>query len=341
MKRVLIGFLFIILSLSLSFVSAYVIEQQMQNISQTITNVPYYYVDNNTSNVDVVDDIGTHSNFTAQQTGPDVSTDNLTEALDPHWLNGWAKRIQITIDASDVGEPLVNFPICVYLSASSGRFNDDVTTVFDELQSDANRKKIAVTTADGVSECYVEIERWNTSAEQAWLWVNVPSISNTTDTDLYLYYDSSQPDNTSYVGDKGSLAAQSVWDPSFKGVWHLNEDPSGAAPQMADSTLNAHNGTAYGSMTSGNQFLGQIDGSLNLDGTNDYIQTTSNDLQTLENFTLNVWFKVDSTTSPQHILWEGPSTQNGWGDGSGNPLSHELHLTICKFDTNDTLNFFY
>jgi hypothetical protein len=54
-----------------------------------------------------------------------------------------------------------------------------------------------------------------------------------------------------------------------------------------------------------------------------------------------VWFKVDSTTTPQHILWQGPSTQNGWGDGSGNPLSHEMHLTICKFDTNNTLNYFY
>jgi hypothetical protein len=55
MKRVFIGFLFLALSLSLSFVSAYVIEQQMQSVSQTITNIPYYYVDNNTSNADAVD----------------------------------------------------------------------------------------------------------------------------------------------------------------------------------------------------------------------------------------------------------------------------------------------
>ncbi|MCW4040213.1 MAG: DUF2341 domain-containing protein [Candidatus Bathyarchaeota archaeon] len=341
MKRTFIGFLFIALSLSLSFVSAYVIEQQMQSISQTITNIPYYYADNNTSNVDAVDDVGTHSNFTAQQMGPGATTDNLTEALDTHWLSGWAKRIRITIDVSDVGEPLTNFPILVYLSANSGRLNDDVSAIFDELQSDANRKKIAITTADGISECYVEIERWDDGQEQAWLWVNIPSISNTTDTDLYLYYDSSQPDNTVYVGDKETVPAQTVWNTDFAGVWHLNEDPSGTAPQMNDSTSNAHNGTSYGSMTSGNQVIGRNDGSLDLDGTNDYIQTTSNELETLENFTLSVWFKVDSTTTPQHIIWEGPSSQNGWGDGSGNPLSHEMHLTIGKFDANDTLNFFY
>ena len=90
MRRTVVGLLFIVLSLSLSLVSAYVIKQQMQSVSQTITNIPYYYVDNNTSNVDAVDDVGTHSNFTAQQTGPGAFTDNVMEALDPHWLSGWA-----------------------------------------------------------------------------------------------------------------------------------------------------------------------------------------------------------------------------------------------------------
>jgi hypothetical protein len=37
------------------------------------------FVDNNTSNVDSNDDIGTHSNFTAQQYGPDLINDTLTE----------------------------------------------------------------------------------------------------------------------------------------------------------------------------------------------------------------------------------------------------------------------
>jgi len=110
---------------------------------------------------------------------------------------------------------------------------------------------------------------------------------------------------------------------------------------MRDSTSNNHNGTSNGNMTSGDQVAGKIDGSLNLDGNDDYIQTTSNELKTLDSFTLSVWFKADSTTVPQHILWEGPASQNGWGDGSGNPDSHEMHLTICKFDTNNTLNFFY
>lgn len=47
----------------------------------------------------------------------------------------------------------------LYISASSEYNNDDISCVFDELQSDANRKKIAVTKSDGETECKVEIEK--------------------------------------------------------------------------------------------------------------------------------------------------------------------------------------
>ncbi|UCC57750.1 MAG: hypothetical protein JSW14_05070 [Candidatus Bathyarchaeum sp.] len=53
--------------------------QETNSITQTIRNIPYYYVDNNLSNVDSSGDKGTHSNFTAQQYGPDSIEDTLTE----------------------------------------------------------------------------------------------------------------------------------------------------------------------------------------------------------------------------------------------------------------------
>jgi hypothetical protein len=53
--------------------------QQTDSATQTIKNVPYYYVDNNTSDVDSSADKGTHSNFTAQQQNPDSTYDILTE----------------------------------------------------------------------------------------------------------------------------------------------------------------------------------------------------------------------------------------------------------------------
>ncbi|MDH5691347.1 MAG: DUF2341 domain-containing protein, partial [Candidatus Bathyarchaeota archaeon] len=297
------------------------------------------YVDNNASDVDSFAGKGTHGNFSAQQYGPDSIYDALTEENAGNWLSGWDKRVRIAINSTDINAPLTDFPVLIYLSnSSSGENDEDVSFVFDEVGS--NSKKIAVTTGDSTTQCYVEIEKWDHTNEKAWLWVKVPSINSTADTDLYLYYDGSQSDNTAYVGDKESTPAQNVWNTNFKGVWHLDEDPSGTAPQMRDSTSNNNDGTSNGAMTSGDQIIGKIDGSLDFDGTNDYIQTTSSELKTLDNFTLSVWFKADSTTAPQHILWEGPVTENGWGDGSS-PNSHEMHLTICKFDANNTLNFFY
>jgi hypothetical protein len=128
------------------------------------------------------------------------------------WLSGWAKRIEINIDNTKIDAALSNFPVLIYLSASSGYNNDDVSAVFDELTSDANRKKIAVTESDETSQCYVEIERWDDANEKAWLWVKVPSISDSADTTLYIYYDSTQSDNTTYVGDVNDAVCANVWD---------------------------------------------------------------------------------------------------------------------------------
>jgi hypothetical protein len=254
------------------------------------------------------------------------------------WLNGWAKRVKLTIDRNDISAPLADFPVLVYLSTSSGRGHDDVSFVFDELQNDANRFKIAVTTSNCITQCYVEIEKWDQASEQAWLWVKVPSISTTSDTILHLYYDKNQPDNTTYVGDPTSVPGQTVWSNGFAGVWHLH-DTTGGSGAIKDSTSNAHHGTDNGSPTLG--AAGKIDNAINFDGTDDYIQTTSNESKTAENITWEIWLKADSTTASHHVLWEGPAAQNGWGE-PGDANTHEMHLTIGHMgSTPDVLDFFY
>ncbi|MDH5634506.1 MAG: PKD domain-containing protein, partial [Candidatus Bathyarchaeota archaeon] len=49
------------------------------SLTQSVHAQGYDYVDNNTSNVDGIADIGNHSSFTAQQYGPDSILDTLTE----------------------------------------------------------------------------------------------------------------------------------------------------------------------------------------------------------------------------------------------------------------------
>ena len=64
------------------------------------------------------------------------------------------------------------------------------------------------------------------------MWVSKDNwnISSDTDTEIYIYYDNTESDNTTYVGDVGSRTE--VWDSNFKGVWH------GDAVSVVDSTSN-------------------------------------------------------------------------------------------------------
>jgi len=160
------------------------------------------------------------------------------------WLGTWENRLKIRIDHSSIMANLTNFPVLVHLSTSSGKTSIDTSAVFDELTSDANRKKIAVTTSDETTQCYVEIKQWSDADEQAWLWVKVPSVSATVDTVLYLYYDVAQADNTTYVGDTNSTPAETVWDSNFMGVWHFAESGNGTAGEYKDST--SHNNDGQG-----------------------------------------------------------------------------------------------
>lgn len=158
------------------------------------------------------------------------------------WLSGWAKRIKITVDSSKVDAALSNFPVPIKISTSSGLTSSDVSAYFDELSSDANRKKIAVTTSDGITQCQVEIERHDDANEKAWLHVNLPSISDSVDTDLYLYYDSTHADNSTYVGDTTDAAAQAVWDSNFIAVWNMADATTST---IKNSKTDAHHGTKY------------------------------------------------------------------------------------------------
>jgi len=218
----------------------------------------------------------------------DYGGEETTGAAVPNWLNNWKKRMKMTIDHTEISSSLANFPVLIYLSSSSGIYRDSVVGVFNEVGSSS--KKIAVTTSDGTTQCYVEIEKWDSANSKAWLWVNVSSVSSTADTILYLYYDSSHADNTNYVGDPTSTPAKRVWDSYFKGVFHLGET-SGGSGAIKNSTSTSNGGTDSGSPTFG--ATGEVDGAINFDGTNDYINL-GKAFQTITTaITIEGWMKPD------------------------------------------------
>ena len=191
--------------------------------------------------------------------------------LSDTWLPGWGEnRITVTIDSSKIDDDLTDFPVAIHLNSSAGLGSFDASAVLTEL-ADADRKKIAITGADGITEQYVEIENWDAANNKATLHTKCPSILAAADTVLYLYYDAAHADNTTYVGDTGDAAAQSVWDSSFKATWHLAQDPTGGAEAILDSTTNVKHGTAV-NMESGDLVDGLHAKGLNFDGYNKAVQ---------------------------------------------------------------------
>lgn len=217
-------------------------------------------------------------------------------------LSGWDNRFKITIDSSVVDAELTDFPIMIRISAATGKTNFDMSPVFDEVG--ANSLKIAVAT-DADVECYVEVEKWDESGEEAILHVKVPTIASGADTVLYLYYDSSHADNIAYVGLSASAVAQNVWDSDFELVYHMNQDPNDT--DVLDSTSNNKDSTPSGAAWDAGRLVdGKIGNCIRFKADSAYLPFTLTALGT--QYTLEVLYKFSSA--------------------SGNPMF------VCRSDSN-------
>ena len=254
----------------------------------------------------VVWGIGVNANTASLTITPNTATVNALA-----WLSGWDNRIKLTIDKDVVDTAnQTNFPVMVYLSAASGIGDVDVSCVFDELTADANRKKIAVTSSDGTTELYVEIESWDDANEKATLHVKVPSVAYNADTILYLYYDADHADNDTYVGDTTDAVTHNVWDEWFEGVWHMAQDPNGdGADAIKDSTSHANEGTPAGTMLTEDLVDGQVGKGIAFDGTDDCMAVPdSADFDFTDAFTLEAIYDPVETYRDGRLIYRYDTT---------------------------------
>lgn len=125
-----------------------------------------------------------------------------------------------------------------------------------------------------------------TGSGQLNYWVNVPSVSSTTDTVFYSCYGNAAI--TSYRG-----ISTATWDSNYGAVWHL---PNGTTLNANDSTVNGNTPSATNGTTSTS---GQIDGAAAFDGSSNYIQyPDASSLQSTSNLTVSVWVYLQSYGTP-------------------------------------------
>jgi hypothetical protein len=227
--------------------------------------------------------------ITADNSVDPDATQSFTLTVVSGWYNsGWRYRKAITIDRTKVGATLTNFPFLV------SRTDSDLAA---RAQSSGN--DILFTSSDGVTKLDHQIETYTSGTGALVGWVEVPSLSTTADTVIYMYYGNASAADQQNAG--------AVWDSGFKGVWHLSEGPTSTAPQFRDSTGNTNHGTAQGSIAAGAQVAGKVDGSITLDGTSDYISTT-NQATVPNTVTVEAWFKTTTASGKKIVGYASDQT---------------------------------
>ena len=231
------------------------------------------------------------------------------------WSNNYTHRRAITIDHTKVpNTDQVNFPVLI-----SGTYPYLASTANGGAVTSANGYDILFTSdVNGTSPLAFERETYDPSTGTVNFWVNVPTVSHTSDTVIYLFYG-----NSSVTTDPSS--AMATWDNNYAGVWHL---PDGTTLSAGDSTLNSNTGTIIGATAA----TGQIGGAAAFDGSTGLITVSNNSSIDVASgdFTASVWFYANSysgfntvfdkgTTSSNrdYSFWINSSSGGWWAIGSG------------------------
>jgi len=198
----------------------------------------------------------------------------------PWWNSNWQYRKEIAIDHTKIDNTLLNFPVLFHNISSD--FADHAQVDGDDFVFVAN---------DHTTVYHHEIESYTNGTGELIAWVNITSLSSTTDTTMWLYYGNSSC--TSQENPTG------VWDSSFAGVWHLNETCAGTGGTHVDSTSNNNNGTTSGGVTT--NIAGMISGADQLDGSDDHVAVPHDtSLDIIGEVTASLWVRPERLPFANH-----------------------------------------
>ncbi len=201
----------------------------------------------------------------------------------------YSRRIFLntTVTGANIKNNIYNFPALIRLNQSTFDFSLAGKSGEDLLFTKSNGKPL-----------YYEIERWDSEAGKAEIWVRVDTIyGNRNNQSIILYWGNNDADN----GSDGNAVFDTSW--GFQGVWHMGNEPDDS---VYDATVNKYHGispdTARPLISEG------VMGNCRLfDGIADFItmpNTASGKLDFPQNGTYSVsaWVKADTLTDLQQTL---------------------------------------
>ncbi len=213
------------------------------------------------------------------------------------WYNGsWTNRRQITISSAQVSTTETNFPVLITGDNFDAAF-------FSSVRSDGG--DIIFTASDGTTELAKELVSITTSTQSLEAWVTIPSLSNSVDTSIYVYYNN--PANA-------LTNSTSVWANNFNAVWHFD---TAVAP--TDSTGNGNTGAANNTPTASS--TAAVGAGITFDGTSQYIDVNdANSLDMSGNFSFSFWMSKASATARNERMF------NKAGDGGAWQSNYNLQM---------------
>jgi hypothetical protein len=149
------------------------------------------------------------------------------------WPDGWAWEIPVAVRATAIDATLSNWTAIL----TEATLPDHV---FDHAQNGGGDLRF-YGGKNGTNRLACDVRIFDTANGIADIAVLIPTVSSTVDTVIYLRYGKagvSQPAPSEPYGQYASYDEYTV------GVWSLNEDPSGTAPQMKNRASNLFHGTA-------------------------------------------------------------------------------------------------
>jgi hypothetical protein len=220
---------------------------------------------------------------------------------------GFTYRKLITINHNLIDSDLTNFPVWVY----------NISSDFDSTNIQANGEDIAFYSYDFNTKYNHEIEIYNGTTGEIGIWVNVTSISSTTDTSFWICYSNSS------CGDQQN--PEGVWDSNYLFVSHMNDKTTSS---ISDSTPNANDGTKAGS-NNPTEIDGIVGKAQDYERNNQSRIEMDNKTSPLDAFTLECWVKLETEGGLAHQLISDQYNVVSFGQ-----LSYKMWIA----PTVDTLN---
>ena len=221
--------------------------------------------------------LSSNANFFA--TNQDVGIQSCTST---QMVNLEESGMQIAYTNNNPANNLTNFPALVSL-----------TDIDLENHAQFNGNDIVFTDSTGQNRLNYEIENYIPSTGALTAWVQIPSLSDATDTIIYMYF--GNPSATSLANASGT------WDGSYQGVYHMKDNAGNHT--VSDSTSYAVTGTASRN-TNLLTTSGEIYNALSLTSAS------------FDNITINSGATSIGTESVSFSLWFNPTTTLNSGNSA-------------------------